>query len=40
MGGRTVVEMRVAGDFPGSPVTVWFHVGFRDGLISSLTVVP
>lgn len=40
VGKRTIVEVGVAGDFPGSPVTLYFHVAFRDEKIAALTVVP
>lgn len=40
VGRRTIVEIDVAGDFPGSPVTLYFHVTFRDDKIAALTVVP
>ncbi len=40
VGDRTVVAVEVAGDFPGSPVTLYFHITLRDGAIAALTIVP
>jgi ketosteroid isomerase-like protein len=38
VGERTVVAVRVAGNFPGSPVTLYFHIALRDGRVAALTV--
>ncbi len=38
VGDRTVVAVRVAGNFPGSPVPLYFHVALRDDKISAVTV--
>jgi ketosteroid isomerase-like protein len=39
VGDRTVVAVRVAGDFPGSPVPLYFHIALREDKISAVTVV-
>jgi hypothetical protein len=36
--GRIVVKSRLTGTFPGSPITVDFAFGIRDGKIKSLKV--
>ena len=38
VGERTVVAVRVAGNFPGSPVTLYFYFTLRDDLVAALTV--
>ncbi|MFC1430277.1 nuclear transport factor 2 family protein [Streptacidiphilus sp. N1-3] len=35
---RTVVAVEVAGNFPGSPVTLYFHFALRDDRIAALTI--
>jgi ketosteroid isomerase-like protein len=40
VGDRTVVAVRVAGDFPGSPLTMYFLFTLRDDRIAALTIVP
>jgi hypothetical protein len=36
--GRTVAAVRVAGKFPSSPVTLFFHIALRGDKIAALTV--
>jgi ketosteroid isomerase-like protein len=36
--GRTVVAVRVAGKFPDSPVTLFFHIALRGEKIAALTI--
>ena len=38
VGERTVVAVRVAGNFPGSPVTLYFYFTLRDDLVAALTI--
>jgi hypothetical protein len=40
IGERTVVALRVSGNFPGSPVPLYYFIALRDGKISALTVLP
>jgi hypothetical protein len=40
IGERTVVAIRVSGNFPGSPVPLYYFIALRDGKISALTVLP
>jgi hypothetical protein len=40
VGERTVVALRVSGNFPGSPVPLYYFIALRDGKISALTVLP
>jgi ketosteroid isomerase-like protein len=35
---RTVVAIEVAGDFPGSPVTLYFHFALREDKVAALTI--
>lgn len=35
---RTVAAIKVAGDFPGSPVTLYFHFALRDDKVAALTI--
>ena len=37
--GRTIVAVRVAGEFPGSPVTLFFHIVLQEDRSAALTVV-
>jgi hypothetical protein len=36
--GKTVLKARLAGDFPGSPVTLEFSFVVEDGKIASLEI--
>jgi hypothetical protein len=40
VGERTVVALRVSGNFPGSPVPLYYFIALRGGKISALTVLP
>lgn len=33
-----LLSAEVSGEFPGSPAVLQFHFGFKDGLISSLSI--
>lgn len=36
--GRLLVDSRVTGTFPGSPITLTYAFGLKDGLIASLEI--
>ena len=36
--GRTILKAELAGEFPGSPITVGFSFALRDGRIASLEI--
>jgi hypothetical protein len=38
LGDRTIVQCKVSGDFPGSPVTLRFAFTLRDGKIARLEI--
>ena len=40
VGERTVVALRVSGNFPGGPVPLSYFTALCDGKISALTVLP
>ncbi|UPK69443.1 nuclear transport factor 2 family protein [Chitinophaga filiformis] len=37
-GSKAVLTAKVSGTFPGSPIVLKFHLGFKDDLIDSLKV--
>ena len=39
VGDRTVVAVLIAGNFPGSPIRLYFHIALRGDRISAVTVV-
>ena len=37
-GGETILATQVAGDFPGSPIALHYHLTIKRGAISTLTI--